>query len=71
MFVYKYSTLFRRNNLHPLSSFSFGPNLRSLFVVVCNQAYDPQTMYDIPYFRSAVNETVRGHGLQFPQEVIF
>lgn len=40
-------------------------------MVVCNQAYDPQTMYDIPYFRSAVNETVRGHGLQFPQEVIF
>lgn len=33
-------------------------------------AYDPQTGYDIPYFRPAVDETVRGQGLSFPQEAL-
>lgn len=29
----------------------------------CEQAYDPQTGYDIPYFRPTVDETVRVQGL--------
>lgn len=29
----------------------------------CEQAYDPQTGYDIPYFRPIVDETVRVQGL--------
>ncbi|KAF3452061.1 hypothetical protein FNV43_RR08157 [Rhamnella rubrinervis] len=31
-------------------------------------AYDPQTGYDIPYFRPTMDETIRGHGLPSPQE---
>ncbi|KAK6914712.1 GBF-interacting protein 1, N-terminal [Dillenia turbinata] len=31
-------------------------------------AYDPQTGYDIPYFRPMMDETVRGQGLPSPQE---
>lgn len=34
------------------------------------QAYDAQTVYD-PYFRPTVDETARGIGLQYPQEVNF
>ncbi|XP_028096739.1 uncharacterized protein LOC114296632 isoform X2 [Camellia sinensis] len=33
-------------------------------------AYDPQTGYDIPYFRPSMDETVRGHGLPSPQEAL-
>ncbi|XP_017258780.1 GBF-interacting protein 1-like isoform X5 [Daucus carota subsp. sativus] len=33
-------------------------------------SYDPQSMYDIPYFRSSVDETARVQSLQFPQEAI-
>lgn len=48
----------------------FNLNLTSGFVFVCVQAYDPQTMYDTPYFRSAVDETAaRVQSMQFPQEV--
>jgi hypothetical protein len=38
-------------------------------VIVCKQAYDPQTGYDISYFRPQIDETVRGQGLPSPQEV--
>ncbi|XP_044486629.1 GBF-interacting protein 1-like isoform X3 [Mangifera indica] len=31
-------------------------------------AYDPQTGYDMPYFRPGMDETVRGQGLPSPQE---
>ncbi|XP_015865871.3 GBF-interacting protein 1-like isoform X2 [Ziziphus jujuba] len=31
-------------------------------------AYDPQTGYDIPYFRPTMDETLRGQGLISPQE---
>ncbi|XP_057977696.1 uncharacterized protein LOC131164487 isoform X3 [Malania oleifera] len=31
-------------------------------------AYDPQTGYDIPYFRPTMDEAVRGQGLPSPQE---
>ncbi|XP_031261821.1 GBF-interacting protein 1-like isoform X3 [Pistacia vera] len=31
-------------------------------------AYDPQTGYDMPYFRPSMDETVRGQGLPSPQE---
>ncbi|CAK9162213.1 unnamed protein product, partial [Ilex paraguariensis] len=33
-------------------------------------AYDPQTGYDIPYFRPTVDESVRGQGLPSPQEAL-
>ncbi|GMI93668.1 hypothetical protein like AT3G13990 [Hibiscus trionum] len=33
-------------------------------------AYDPQTGYDLPYFRPSVDETARGQGLLSPQEVL-
>ncbi|KAJ7963232.1 GBF-interacting protein 1 [Quillaja saponaria] len=33
-------------------------------------AYDPQTGYDIPYFRPGMDETVRGHGLLSPPEAL-
>ncbi|KAA8541651.1 hypothetical protein F0562_022803 [Nyssa sinensis] len=33
-------------------------------------AYDPQTGYDIPYFRPTMDETVRGQGLPSPQEAL-
>ncbi|KAK2652394.1 hypothetical protein Ddye_012250 [Dipteronia dyeriana] len=32
-------------------------------------AYDPQTVYDMPYFRPTMDETVRGQGLPTHQEV--
>lgn len=51
-------------------TFIFNLNLTSLFVVVGVQAYDPQTMYDNPYFRSAVDETARVQNQQLPQEVV-
>ncbi|XP_041000190.1 GBF-interacting protein 1-like isoform X1 [Juglans microcarpa x Juglans regia] len=35
-----------------------------------SQAYDPQTGYDIPYFRPTVDETIRGQGLPSPQEAL-
>jgi hypothetical protein len=38
-------------------------------VIVCKQAYDPQTGYDISYFRPQIDETVRGQGLPSPHEV--
>ncbi|KAE8696373.1 Detected protein of unknown function [Hibiscus syriacus] len=34
------------------------------------QAYDPQTGYDLPYFRPSVDETAMGLGLLSPQEAI-
>lgn len=37
----------------------------------CEQAYDPQTGYEISYFRPTVDEHVRGQGLPSPQEVIY
>jgi hypothetical protein len=37
--------------------------------MVFKQAYDPQTGYDIPYFRPTMEESVRGQGLPSPQEV--
>ncbi|KAF5745543.1 hypothetical protein HS088_TW07G01135 [Tripterygium wilfordii] len=33
-------------------------------------AYDPQTGYDIPYFRPTVDDTIRGQFLPSPQEVL-
>ncbi|PNT55050.1 hypothetical protein POPTR_001G170700v4 [Populus trichocarpa] len=33
-------------------------------------AYDPQTGYDISYFRPQIDETVRGQGLPSPQEAL-
>ncbi|GFZ11720.1 dentin sialophosphoprotein, putative [Actinidia rufa] len=33
-------------------------------------AYDPQTGYDIPYFRPTMDETFRGQGLLSPQEAL-
>lgn len=33
-------------------------------------AYDPQTGYDIPYFRPAMDESLRGQGLPSPQEAL-
>ncbi|XWS20093.1 hypothetical protein CRYUN_Cryun31cG0071500 [Craigia yunnanensis] len=33
-------------------------------------AYDPQTGYDLPYFRPPIDETVRGQGLPSPQEAL-
>ncbi|KAJ4952077.1 hypothetical protein NE237_028909 [Protea cynaroides] len=33
-------------------------------------AYDPQTGYDVPFFRPAMDENVRGHGLPSPQEAL-
>ncbi|KAL5824263.1 hypothetical protein ACOSQ3_020326 [Xanthoceras sorbifolium] len=33
-------------------------------------AYDPQTAYDMPYFRPSMDETVRGQGLPSPQEAL-
>lgn len=33
-------------------------------------AYDPQTGYDISYFRPPIDETVRGQGLPSPQEAL-
>ncbi|KAK8618699.1 hypothetical protein V6N13_132682 [Hibiscus sabdariffa] len=33
-------------------------------------AYDPQTGYDLPYFRPSVDETARGQGLLSPQEAL-
>uniref|UniRef100_A0A2N9J0A7 GBF-interacting protein 1 N-terminal domain-containing protein n=1 Tax=Fagus sylvatica TaxID=28930 RepID=A0A2N9J0A7_FAGSY len=33
-------------------------------------AYDPQTGYDIPYFRPTMDETVRGQGLPSPLEAL-
>ncbi|KAG8643263.1 uncharacterized protein LOC110626520 isoform X3 [Manihot esculenta] len=33
-----------------------------------SQTYDPQTGYDISYFRPPIDETVRGQGLTSPQE---
>ncbi|XP_059456437.1 GBF-interacting protein 1-like [Corylus avellana] len=33
-------------------------------------AYDPQTGYDIPYFRPTMDESVRGQGLPSPQEAL-
>ncbi|KAF5751244.1 hypothetical protein HS088_TW02G00254 [Tripterygium wilfordii] len=33
-------------------------------------AYDPQTGYDIPYFRPTLDDTIRGQGLPSPQEVL-
>ncbi|XVF86867.1 hypothetical protein PTKIN_Ptkin18bG0076100 [Pterospermum kingtungense] len=33
-------------------------------------AYDPQSGYDLPYFRPPIDETVRGHGLPSPQEAL-
>lgn len=44
-------------------------DLMFLFSLVLEQAYDPQTGYDIPYFRPTMDETVRGPGLPSPQEV--
>ncbi|XAR49901.1 hypothetical protein NMG60_11004079 [Bertholletia excelsa] len=38
----------QQQDAHELSNFS---------------AYDPQTGYDIPYFRPTMDETIRGHGL--------
>ncbi|KAG2728715.1 hypothetical protein I3760_01G217500 [Carya illinoinensis] len=35
-----------------------------------SQAYDPQTGYDIPYFRPTMDETMRGQGLPSPQEAL-
>ncbi|XVE51887.1 hypothetical protein DITRI_Ditri02bG0077000 [Diplodiscus trichospermus] len=35
-----------------------------------SQAYDPQTGYDLPYFRPPIDETVRGQGLPSPQEAL-
>ncbi|TYG49006.1 hypothetical protein ES288_D10G059900v1 [Gossypium darwinii] len=35
-----------------------------------SQAYDPQTGYDLPYFRPSMDETARGQGLLFPQEAL-
>lgn len=40
-----------------------------LNALLCKQAYDPQTGYDISYFRPSIDETLRGHGLPSPQEV--
>ncbi|KAK8664440.1 hypothetical protein V6N13_084231 [Hibiscus sabdariffa] len=33
-------------------------------------AYDPQSGYDLPYFRPSIDETARGQGLPSPQEVL-
>ncbi|GAV84946.1 DUF1296 domain-containing protein [Cephalotus follicularis] len=33
-------------------------------------AYDPQTGYDLPYFRPTMDETIRGQGLPSPQEAL-
>ncbi|EEF41015.1 uncharacterized protein LOC8284671 isoform X2 [Ricinus communis] len=33
-------------------------------------AYDPQTVYDMSYFRPQIDETVRGQGLQSAQEAL-
>ncbi|PPR96204.1 hypothetical protein GOBAR_AA24461 [Gossypium barbadense] len=33
-------------------------------------AYDPQTGYDLPYFRPSIDETARGQGLLSPQEAL-
>lgn len=33
------------------------------------QAFDPQTSYNIPYYRPHMDESVRGQGLPSPQEV--
>lgn len=44
-------------------------NLTFLFELLFWQAYDPQTGYDMPYFRPSMDETVRGQGLPSPQEV--
>lgn len=33
-------------------------------------AYDPQTGYDIPYFRPSMDETIRGQGLPSPHEAL-
>lgn len=33
-------------------------------------AYDPQTGYDISYFRPTIEETIRGHTLPSPQEAL-
>ncbi|KAK8274191.1 hypothetical protein V6Z12_D10G057400 [Gossypium hirsutum] len=33
-------------------------------------AYDPQTGYDLPYFRPSMDETARGQGLLSPQEAL-
>ncbi|XP_021294765.1 uncharacterized protein LOC110424510 isoform X2 [Herrania umbratica] len=33
-------------------------------------AYDPQTGYDLPYFRPPIDETARGQGLPSPQEAL-
>ncbi|EOY27207.1 Uncharacterized protein TCM_029107 isoform 2 [Theobroma cacao] len=35
-----------------------------------SQAYDPQTGYDLPYFRPPIDETARGQGLPSPQEAL-
>ncbi|KAJ4717822.1 GBF-interacting protein 1-like isoform X2 [Melia azedarach] len=35
-----------------------------------SQAYDPQTGYDMPYFRPSMDESVRGQGLPSPQEAL-
>ncbi|XP_022721573.1 uncharacterized protein LOC111279005 isoform X5 [Durio zibethinus] len=35
-----------------------------------SQAYDPQTGYDLPYFRPPIDETVRLQGLLSPQEAL-
>ncbi|GAB2269148.1 hypothetical protein Dimus_004075 [Dionaea muscipula] len=36
----------------------------------CFSAYDPQTSYDVPYFRHPIDEAVRVHGLPSAQEVL-
>ncbi|KAK9101484.1 hypothetical protein Scep_024914 [Stephania cephalantha] len=33
-------------------------------------AYDPQTVYDMPFFNPMMEESARGHGLPSPQEVV-
>ncbi|XP_042512042.1 uncharacterized protein LOC122087109 isoform X2 [Macadamia integrifolia] len=33
-------------------------------------AYDPQTGYDVTFFRQTIDENVRGEGLPFPQEAL-
>jgi hypothetical protein len=38
-------------------------------VIVCKQAYDPQTGYDMSYFQPPIDETVQGQGQPSPREV--
>lgn len=47
-----------------ISNVLFSPLLFLRFCMGCKQAYDPQTGYDIPYFRPAVDEALRDQGSQ-------